>query len=223
MEKDYSIIGKNVPRVDSLSRVTGEAPFSDDLRFPRMLVGRIKRSPLAHALIRHVDTSKAEKLKGVKAVVTGKDTAGAKWGVFRYTQDMELLPLDKVRYFGEEIAAVAAVDEDTAMEALDLITLDLEELPAVYDPLESMASEGPLLHEGFPNNVNIHVDINVGDIEKGFKESYLVRDDTFTASEDNYFQGEPYAVVARPDDAGNLELWMPNAGPIIKPMMIASL
>ena len=125
MSKDFSLIGKRVPRVDSLSRVTGEVKFSGDLKFPRMLVGKIKRSPLAHARILHVDTSKAEKLRGVKAVVTGQDTAGVKWGVFRYTQDMELLPKDKVRYFGDEIAAVAAVDEDTAMEALDLISLDL--------------------------------------------------------------------------------------------------
>jgi CO/xanthine dehydrogenase Mo-binding subunit len=223
MKKEHTLIGKRVPRVDSLSKVTGEAQFAGDLIFPRMLVGMVKRSPLAHARILHVDTTKAEKLKGVKAVVTGKDTAGVKWGVFGYTQDMELLPRDKVRYFGEEIAAVAAVDEETAMEALSLITLDLEELPAVYDPFESMASEGPLIHEGYPNNINIHVQIDVGDIEKGFKESHLIREDTFTAAEDSYFQGEPYAAVARFDDAGNLEMWMPNAGPHMKSKPLANL
>ncbi|MEJ2725115.1 MAG: xanthine dehydrogenase family protein molybdopterin-binding subunit [Deltaproteobacteria bacterium] len=223
MKKAHTLIGARVPRVDSLSKVTGEAQFAGDLKFPRMLVGKIKRSPLAHARILHVDTSQAEKLKGVKAVVTGNDTAGIKWGVFGYTQDMELLPKDKVRYFGEEIAAVAAVDEDTAMEALNLIDLDLEELPAVYDPFESMASEGPLIHEDYPNNINVHVEIDVGDIEKGFKESYLVREDTFTAAEDNYFQGEPYAAVARFDDAGNLEMWMPNAGPHMKSKPLANL
>ena len=223
MEKDYSIIGKRVPRVDSLSRVTGEVLFSADLHFPRMLVAKVKRSPLAHARILHVDTSKAEKLKGVKAVVTARDTAGIKWGVFRYTQDMALLPGDKVRYFGEEIAAVAAVDEETALEALKLIDLDLEELPAVYDPVEAMASEGPLIHEAFPNNINVHIDIDVGDIDKGFKEAHLVREDTFTADEDNYFQGEPYAVVARFDDAGNLEIWMPNGGPHMKSKPLSNL
>jgi CO/xanthine dehydrogenase Mo-binding subunit len=223
MKKEHTLIGERVPRVDSLSKVTGQAQFAGDLIFPRMLVGKVKRSPLAHARILHVDTTKAEKLKGVKAVVTGNDTAGVKWGVFGYTQDMELLPRDKVRYFGEEIAAVAAVDEDTAMEALNLITLDLEELPAVYDPFESMASKGPLIHEGYPNNINVHVEIDVGDIEKGFKDSYLVREDTFTAAEDNYFQGEPYAAVARFDDAGNLEMWMPNAGPHMKSKPLANL
>jgi CO/xanthine dehydrogenase Mo-binding subunit len=223
MEKVHALIGERVPRVDSLSKVTGQAQFAADLKLPRMLVGKVKRSPLAHARILHVDTKKAEKLRGVKAVVTGNDTAGIRWGVFSYTQDMELLPKDKVRYLGEEIAAVAAVDEDTAMEALNLITLDLEELPAVYDPFESMASEGPLIHEDYPNNINIHVEIDVGDIEKGFKDSYLVREDTFTAAEDNYFQGEPYAAVARFDDAGNLEMWMPNAGPHMKSKPLANL
>jgi CO/xanthine dehydrogenase Mo-binding subunit len=223
MEKVHALIGERVPRVDSLSKVTGEALFAGDLKFPRMLVGMVKRSPLAHARILHVDTAKAEKLKGVKAVVTGNDTAGIKWGVFGYTQDMELLPRDKVRYFGEEIAAVAAVDEDTAMEALNLITLDLEELPAVYEPFESMASEGPLIHEGYPNNINVHVKIDVGDIEKGFRDSHLVREDTFTAAEDSYFMGEPYAAVARFDDAGNLEMWMPNAGPHMKSKPLANL
>lgn len=223
MEETYTKIGKRIPRVDSLAKVTGEETFTADLKLPRMLVGKVKRSPLAHAIIRHIDTSKAEKLKGVKAVITGKDTAGIKWGVFRYTQDMELLPKEKVRYFGEEIAAVAAVDEDTALEALDLIELDLEELPAVFDPLESMASEGPLIHEDYPNNINIHIDIDVGDIEKGFKDSYLIREDTFTAAEDSYFQGEPYAVVGHYDDAGNLEMWMPNAGPHMKAKPLSNL
>jgi len=217
------LIGKRIPRIDTLEKVTGDAKYSADLKLPRMLVGKIKRSPLAHARILNIDTSRAERLKGVKAVVTGKDTAGVKWGVFRYTQDMELLPRDKVRYFGEEIAAVAAVDEDTAMEAIDLIDLDLEELPAVYDPMEAMTSEGPLIHDEFPNNINIHVEITVGDIEEGFKESYLVREDTFTAAEDSYFQGEPYAVVARFDDAGNLEIWMPNAGPHMKAKPLSNL
>lgn len=223
MGKDHSLIGKRIPRVDSLSKVTGEVLFASDLKFPRMLVGKVKRSALAHARILNVDTSKAERLKGVKAVVTARDTAGVKWGVFRYTQDMDFLPREKVRYFGEEIAAVAAVDEDTALEALDLISVDLEELPAVFDPLESMASEGPLIHDDHPNNINVHVQINAGDIEKGFKDSFLVREDTYTAAEDDYFMGEPYAVVARFDDAGNLDIWMPNAGPHMKSKPLANL
>lgn len=213
---DYVFIGKRMPRVDALAKVTGKAKYTADLKFPRMLVGKVLRSPLAHAKILHVDVSRALSLPGVKAVVTGEDTFGEKWGVFRYTQDQVFIPRDKVRYFGEEVAAVAAVDEDTALEALDLVKVEYEELPAVFDPMEAMAPEAPLIHDGFPHNINIHVRIDVGDVERGFANSYLVREDTFTAAEESYFQAEPYAVVARFDLDGNLEIWMPNAGPHMK-------
>lgn len=213
---DYVFIGKRMPRVDALAKVTGKAKYTADLKLPRMLVGKVLRSPLAHAKILHVDVSRALSLPGVKAVVTGEDTFGEKWGVFRYTQDQVFLPRDKVRYFGEEVAAVAAVDEDTALEALDLVKVEYEELPAVFDPMEAMAPEAPLIHDGFPHNINIHVRIDVGDVERGFANSYLVREDTFTAAEESYFQAEPYAVVARFDLDGNLEIWMPNAGPHMK-------
>jgi 4-hydroxybenzoyl-CoA reductase subunit alpha len=213
---EYSYIGKRMPRIDSLAKVTGAAKYTADLKFPRMLVGKVLRSPLPHARILNIDASRALRLPGVKAVVTGKDTYGEKWGVFRYTQDQMFLPLDKVRYFGEEVAAVAATDEDTALEALELIKVDYEELPAVFDPMEAIAPGAPLIHDDFPQNINIHVHIEVGDVEGGFAKSYLVREDTFTAAEESYFQGEPYAVVARFDLDGNLEIWMPNAGPHMK-------
>lgn len=215
MEK-FSYIGKDMKRIDTISKATGEARFTADLSLPRMLVGKILRSPHAHARILSIDTSRAEKLPGVKAVVTAKDTTGEKWGVFKYTQDQQFLPTDKVRYVGEEVAAVAAIDEDTALEALSLIEVTYEVLPAVFTIEEALAPGAPQLHEIYPNNINIHVHINVGDVEKGFASSYLVREDTFTAPEDSYFQGEPYAVVAQFDHAGNLEIWMPNAGPHLK-------
>ncbi len=139
-----------------------------------------------------------------------------KWGVFRYTLDQQFLPTDKVRYIGEDVAAVAAVDEETAQEALDFIKVEYEALPAVFDPMEAMAPGAPLIHDDFPQNINIHVPIHVGDVEKGLAQSYLVREDTFMAAEESYFQGEPYAVVARFDMDGNLEIWMPNAGPHMK-------
>ncbi len=212
----YAIIGKRMPRVDATSKVTGEAKYTADLKFPHMLIGKVLRSPYPHAKILNIDTSKAEKLKGVKAIVTGKDTRGDKWGVFRYTRDQQLIPVEKVRYIGEEVAAVAAVDEDTALEALELIQVEYEELPAVFDPLEAISPDAPLIHDDFPNNINIHVSIHVGDVEEGFKRSFYVREDTFTAAEESYFQAEPYAVVARFDASGALEIWMPNAGPHMK-------
>jgi CO/xanthine dehydrogenase Mo-binding subunit len=215
MEK-FSYIGKDMKRIDTASKATGEAVFTADLSLPRMLVGKILRSPHAHARIVTIDPSKAEKLPGVKAVVTAKDTGGDKWGVFRYTQDQQFLPTEKVRYVGEEVAAVAAVDEDTALEALSLIDVAYELLPAVYTIEDALAPGAPQLHDVYPGNINVHVHINVGNVEKGFADSYLVREDTFTAPEDAYFQGEPYAVAAQFDHAGNLEIWMPNAGPHLK-------
>lgn len=203
-------------RIDAASKATGEALFAADLSLPRMLVGKILRSPHAHARIVSIDTSKAERLPGVKAVVTAKDTGGDRWGVFKYTQDQQFLPTEKVRYVGEEVAAVAAIDEEIAIEALSLIEVTYDVLPAVFTIEEALAPGAPQLHEAYPNNINIHVYINVGDVEKGFASSYLVREDTFTAPEDSYFQGEPYAVVAQFDHAGNLEIWMPNAGPHLK-------
>ena len=215
MEK-FSYIGKDTKRIDTASKATGEALFAADLTLPRMLVGKILRSPHAHARIVAIDSSKAEKLPGVKAVITAKDTCGDKWGVFRYTQDQQFLPTEKVRYVGEEVAAVAAVDEDTALEALSLIDVAYEVLPAVYTIEDALAPGAPQLHDVYPSNINVHVVIDVGDVEKGFTDSYLVREDTFTAPEDSYFQGEPYAVAAQFDHAGSLEIWMPNAGPHLK-------
>jgi 4-hydroxybenzoyl-CoA reductase subunit alpha len=215
MEK-FSYIGKDMKRVDTTSKATGEALFAADLILPRMLVGKILRSPYPHARIKSIDTSKAEQLPGVKAVITAKDTCGDRWGVFKYTQDQQFLPTEKVRYVGEEVAGVAALDEDTALEALSLIDVEYEILPAVFTIDEALAPDAPQLHEFYEKNINIHVKIDVGDVEKGFSESYLVREDTFSAPEDAYFQGEPYAVAAQFDQAGNLEIWMPNAGPHLK-------
>ena len=214
--KEFSIIGKGSKRVDASAKATGEALFTADLSLPRMLVGKVLRSSLAHARILNVDTSAAEKLPGVRAIVTSADSTGEKWGVFRYTQDQAFLPADKVRFIGEEVAAVAAVDEETALEALDLIKVEYEELPAVFTVADALKPGAVLIHESNPGNINVHVHIEVGDVEKGFARSYHVREDTFAAPEESYFQAEPYAVVARFDNAGNLEIWMPNAGPHLK-------
>jgi CO/xanthine dehydrogenase Mo-binding subunit len=222
MMDDRSLVGKSIRRVDTTAKATGEAKFSADLNLPRMLVGKILRSPYPHARIVRVDTSKAEALPGVKAVITGRDSSGEKWGVFRYTQDMQFPSPDKVRYIGEEVAAVAALDEDTALEALSLIDVEYEELPASFTPEEAMKKGASLIHDDFADNINIHVKIDVGDIEKGFKESYLVREDTFTAPEESYFQAEPHAVVAQFDNSGNLDVWTPNAGPHLKAKPLAN-
>ena len=213
---DYTLIGKRMPRVDSRTKVMGKAKFTADLKLPGMLVGKILRSPLAHARILSIDTTKAESLPGVKAVVTGKDTEGVKWGVFAYTRDQQFIQTEKVRYIGDEVAGVAAVDEETALKALDLIDVAYEELPAVFEPMESMASDTELIHEDFPNNINIHVNIDTGNVDENFAQAHYIREDTFVAAEESYFQAEPYAVVARFDHEECLEIWCPNGGPHMK-------
>jgi CO/xanthine dehydrogenase Mo-binding subunit len=222
MNDDLHIVGKRVVRSDSLAKVTGQARYTADLKFPNLLTAKVLRSPLAHARILGIDLTRALKVPGVKAAVSGFDTYGVKWGVFRYTQDHDMLPTDKVRYVGEDVAAVAAVDEETALEALSLIQVDYEPLPAVFDPNEAMQEGTPRIHEGYPNNINIHVHIDVGEVDKAMDQAFLVREDTFTAAGEAYAMMEPYAVVASYAN-GFLDLWMPNAGPHVRAKALSNL
>jgi CO/xanthine dehydrogenase Mo-binding subunit len=219
----YNFIGTRMPRIDAPSKATGEAKFTADLMLPRMLHAKVLRSPYPHARIMRIDISEAEKLSGVKAIITGRDTAGVKWGVFRYTRDQELLPTERVRYVGDEVAAVAATSEEIAEEALALIKVEYEVLPPVFTIEEAMADGAPLLHEGFERNINIHVPIVVGDVEQGFQDSYLVREDTFVSEEESCFMSEPLAVVANYTSEGIMEMWMPNAAPHMKAKALSNL
>ncbi|KPK23706.1 MAG: hypothetical protein AMK69_17680 [Nitrospira bacterium SG8_3] len=178
-DETLDVIGKPYPKKDARIKVTGECRFAGDISVPGMLHGKMLRSPHAHARILHIDTSKAEKLKGVRAVITGKDFPGILYGNFMHTRDYLPLAIDRVRYIGEEVAAVAADDEDTAWEALDLIEVEYEELPGVFDPEEAMKEGAPLLYDDKPGNLSSKSEWEFGDIEKGFKESYLVKEDTY--------------------------------------------
>ncbi len=222
MKDDLNIVGKRVVRSDSLAKVTGRARYTADLKFPNMLAAKVLRSPFPHARILGIDLTRALKVPGVKAAISGFDTYGVKWGVFRYTQDHSMLPTDKVRYVGEDVAAVAAVDEETAMEALSYIKVDYELLSAVFDPVESMSEGAPQIHEAYKNNINIHVHIDVGEVDKAMKDAYLVREDTFKAAGEAYAMMEPYAVVASYAN-GFLDLWMPNAGPHVRAKALSNL
>ena len=148
--KEYSVVGKPLTRVDGRVKVTGLAQYASDITLPNMLHGKILRSPHPHAKIVNIDTSQAEALPGVKAVVTGKDTGGIRFGFVdtpRYPADEYPLAIDKVRYIGEEVAAVAAIDEITAAEALSLIEVDYEPMPAIFDPEEALKDGAPKVHE----------------------------------------------------------------------------
>ncbi len=220
---NYKILGKGIPRIDTPQKATGDALYTADIKLPNMLVGKVLHSPLAHAKILNIDVSKAKKVPGVKAVITRDDTFGEKWGVFKYTRDHQLIASDKVRFIGEEVAAVAAVDEETALEALDLIKVDYEPLPAVFDAEEAMKDGAPLIHEDHPNNINIHVKIDVGDVDKAFEKAYLIREDKFTSNDEAYGMLEPYAVIAYYHSDGSIEIWMPNASPHTKAKALSNL
>ncbi len=222
MTDELSVVGKRMKRTDSLAKVTGEALYTADLKLPRMLHAKVLRSPHAHARILNIDAGKALRLPGVKAVVTAADGHGINWGVFKYTQDHPMMAIDRVRYIGEDVAGVAAVDEETALEALDLIEVDYEPLPAVFDPFEAMKEGAPLIHEQYARNINVHVHIDVGDIEEGFAKAYLVKEDTFDAAGEAYSTLEPYAVVAH-YHSGYLDLWMPNASAHVRAKALSNL
>ncbi|MDP2661447.1 MAG: hypothetical protein Q8R28_12040 [Dehalococcoidia bacterium] len=143
---DYAVIGKSLPRLDAVAKAMAQVQYVDDIRLPGMLVGKLLHSAYAHARIKSIDTSKAEGLPGVMAVVTAADCPDVRAG--SSLKDLQVFARDKVRWLGEPVAAVAAVDEDTADRALGLIEVDYEELPAVFDPEEAMQPDAPLVHEG---------------------------------------------------------------------------
>jgi 4-hydroxybenzoyl-CoA reductase subunit alpha len=212
---DFAVIGKRVSRIDSMPKVTGETKYSADLYLPGMLYAKVVRSPYAHARILNIDTSRAEKLPGVRAIITGKDAIPYKWGVFAYTRDMQFLPTDKTRFFGQEVAAVAAIDEETAQEAVDLIKVEWEPLPHVLDPEQALLKDAPQIHDDKPGNVSVRIFVNEGDVERALAESYLVEEGRFSSPEESYCQLENYAVMANFDSTG-LDIWCPNAGPHMK-------
>jgi 4-hydroxybenzoyl-CoA reductase subunit alpha len=193
---NYAILGKPIPRVDAKAKVTGQAKYAADYEVANMLWGFVKRSPYAHARIVNIDTKKAEKLPGVKAVTTGKDFGGFRWGWSGPTRDEDPLAVEKVRYLYEGVAAVAAVDEDTAQEACDLIEVEYEPLPGVFTPFEAMEEGAPLVHEDRPGNICVEYHWDFGDMEKAFAESYLVREDTFQTPRQAKGYLEPPAVTS---------------------------
>jgi len=208
MEKQFSAVGRRLPMVDAAAKVNGSAQFTDDLVFPGMLYGKILRSPLPHAKILNVDVSKALHLRGVKAAVTGAEIPDRQYGIVPKARDEYALAKSKVRYIGDEVAAVCAIDPEIAEEALDLIGVDYEELPAVFDPREAIKDGAPLIHEGVANNTSFAIRKEFGDVEKAFAESHLVSEDAFYSQPVNHAPLEPHAAVAQYDPVrGQVVLW----------------
>src|SRR5512142_1163701 len=151
--KNYSVVGKSVERKDARVKATGAARFAGDLVAPGMLHGKLLRSPLAHAKILNIDVGKARALRGVMGVITGKDFPGIPFGTRPDIRDQLPMPITKVHHYGEGVAAVAAIDEDTAEEALDLIKVDYEELPVVLTAADALAPGAPLVNEFMRSNI----------------------------------------------------------------------
>jgi CO/xanthine dehydrogenase Mo-binding subunit len=210
--EEYSVIGKRIPRVDGLAKVTGEGKYAADYEMPGMLWCKIARSPYAHAKILNIDTSRAERLPGVKKVITGKDFKGWKWGWMPKTREEEPLAAERVRYLGEAVAAVAAIDEDTAEEAAQLIDVEYEELPGVFDPEEAMKDGAPQIYEHAENNISWDFHMDFGDVEKGFKDADLVHEDRFETGRVITGYLEPPAAVSMYDSSG-ITIWAAKQSP----------
>ncbi len=213
--KNYRVVGKSVERTDARVKVTGSARYAGDLLAPGMLHGKLLRSPTAHARILNIDTSKARAMPGVMAVITGKDFPGIPFGTRPDIRDQLPMPITKVHHFGEGVAAVAAVDEDTAEAALDLIEVDYEELPAVVTARDALAPDAPFVNEFKNSNVAYFSDFAFGDVDKGFKEADHIREETFSSQRVTVGFVEPHACLAEVDANGRVLLQGSKQSPYI--------
>ncbi|MFC1904886.1 xanthine dehydrogenase family protein molybdopterin-binding subunit [Chloroflexota bacterium] len=219
---ELTIVGKSVPRLDALEKVTGEAKYTLDIKLPHMLYGKILRSLYPHARIISIDSSRAEKLPGVRAIVTAADAPAKRHGNFLF--DQYTPARDVVRFVGEPIAAVAADSVEIAEEALELIEVQYEELPAVFDPEEAMGIDPPvIIHPDLPKyaktpvlsphpepdrpNVFQHIKVRKGDVEKGFQEADLVIESRFSKPRCHHCALEPHVAVTRVEPDGGLTVW----------------
>ncbi|MBI3454785.1 MAG: molybdopterin-dependent oxidoreductase [Candidatus Rokubacteria bacterium] len=211
---ELSVVGKPLPKVDAWSKVTGETRFADDLFLPRMAYAKILRAQHPHALIRGIDTRRAAALPGVYAVVTGKDLPPVKFGIMPVSQDEEPLCIEKVRFVGDPVAAVAAVDEETAERAMHLIEVEYEPLPPLMAIEEALGDGSPRIHEyGDGHNIHKLVSLEFGDVEEGFRAADLVREDVFFFQGNTHLPMEQHAAAAQWSPDGKLTLWSSTQTP----------
>ena len=213
MSNEFSVIGKPLPKVDGMGKCTGQTKFADDFNLPRMLHARLLRSVHAHARIRRIDTSRAERLPGVYAVLTGKDLP-VKFGILPVSQDEETLAVDKVRFVGDPVAAAAAIDEETAERALEFIDIDYEPLPAIMSIKEALARDDVRIHD-YGDGPNIHkmVSLEFGDVAEGFADAAHVREDMFFFEGSNHLPMEQHSAVASYEHDGKLTVWSSTQTP----------
>ena len=219
----YQIVGKPVPRIEGVDKVTGRTQFAADVPISGLLWGKVLRSPVPHARIVRIDTSRTRTLAGVHVVVTGADLPSVYVG--SRMKDMPVLARERVRFVGDPVAAVAAESREIAAEAVNLIEVEYEELPAVYDPEEALRPGAPVIHEdrsqykyapsvpeGMPNLQSYMVWKN-GDLEAGFKRAHRIFEHTFRTQLTHHGYLEPHSCVVRVDPGARVEIWASNKAP----------
>jgi CO/xanthine dehydrogenase Mo-binding subunit len=241
-EKELKVVGTSPVRPDGVPKVTGLAQYGADFSLPGMLWGKILRSPHAHARIRSIDTSKAQALKGVKAVMTSKDLPDQKFeyvgpervAVNFWHMTRNIMAREKVLYEGHAVAAVAATTPAIAEEALKLIEVDYEVLPHVIDVDEAMKPTAPLLHEDMitrgidpppqkPSNITKRIEYKMGDIAAGFAAADEVVELNFKTAPVHQGYIEPHATLARFDGDGQAELWVSSQGHFVVRTRVAGI
>ncbi len=222
-DRKYKIVGTSPVKHDGIDKVTGRAKFGADMFLPGMLVGKILRSPHPHAIIRSIDTSAAERLAGVKAVVTRDDFPEIPAGTGAGDMTRNAMAREKALYDGHPVAAVAATSESIARQALKLIKVDYDVLPHVIDPVEAMKPDAPVLHphvrtKGIkgadkPSNVIERLDLSMGDVEKGFAEADIIVEHEYDTKPMHQGYIEPQSCVATCTEDGQVELWCCTQAP----------
>ena len=220
---EYSVVGRRMHRVDALDKVTGTALYSADIILPQMLHGKVLRSPHPHAVIRRLDTTTAQALKGVMAVITAADVPGYQDEAELVAPGIPHLARKKVVFDGQPVAVVAAINPHIAQEALGLIEVEYEELTPLFDVLENMEPDAPLIYPNLytqgpkgkdtkPSNIAWHVEYERGDVETGFKEADLIIENTFRTQTVHQGYLEPMAAVASVDLDGKITVWTQSQG-----------
>jgi 4-hydroxybenzoyl-CoA reductase alpha subunit len=213
-KNEFAVIGRPLPKVDAWAKVVGETKYADDLFLPRMAYAKLLRSSHAHARIRSIDTSRARALPGVFSVITAVDLPRVKFGILPVSQDEEALCAEKVRMVGDPVAAVAAVDEETAEQACRLIEVDYEPLPALMSIFDSLAHPEVRIHDyGDGPNVHKNVALQFGDLDTALDGAHLVREDVFFFEGNNHMPMEQHAAVAHWASDGKLTLWSSTQTP----------
>ncbi|MEO8435259.1 MAG: molybdopterin cofactor-binding domain-containing protein [Pyrinomonadaceae bacterium] len=211
--KPLNVVGKPFRKVDARAKCTGQTKFADDIVLPRMLACKILRSHEPHAIIKSIDTAKAMALPGVFAIITGKDLP-IPYGILPVSQDEHALCIDKVRFIGDPVAAVAAIDEDVAFDAMNLIEVEYEKLNTISSIEEAVMIDEPRIHEyGDGGNIHKKVSLEFGDTEAGFAEADLIREDIFFYEGNTHLPMEQHAAVAYFDTDHKLTLWSSTQTP----------